>query len=103
MQLPAQLQEFLFEGVHLDPKLARQPEQREIIRVAGDLLKLAAARAEMRALRALAAVPANKGWIRRWHCLGHSWISDEISPIQVETQKKWLAGAAANHLSESRF
>src|SRR4029077_4100669 len=32
VQLPAHLQEFLLERAHLDPKLARQPKNSEVIR-----------------------------------------------------------------------
>ena len=60
MQLPAQLQKFLFECVHFDPELARQLEEREIIRSAGDLLEFSAGRAEVRAERAFVAAPANQ-------------------------------------------
>jgi hypothetical protein len=33
----------------------------------------------------------------------HLWISDKIGPNRSKAQKKWLAGAAANHLSDSPF
>jgi hypothetical protein len=33
----------------------------------------------------------------------HLWISDKIGPNRQRAQKKWLAGAAANHLSDSPF
>src|SRR5579863_6415060 len=101
MQLPAQLQEFLFERVHFDPQLAGHLEEGEIIGAAGDLLELAAAGAEMRALGALVAVPADQRGIRCGRCWCHFCICDKFSPSQFRAQKKWLAGAAANHWSDS--
>src|SRR5579864_8012264 len=101
MELPAELQEFLFERVHFDPELAGYSEEREIILAASDLLEFAAAGAEMCALSALVAVPANQRRIRCGHRLRHFWISDKFSPIRLRAQKKWLAGAAANHWYDS--
>ncbi|MGB2639437.1 MAG: hypothetical protein WAN32_10855, partial [Candidatus Acidiferrum sp.] len=103
MQLPAQLQEFLLERIHFNPQFARHLKEGEIIGVARQLLELAATLAKMNAECALVAVPANQRRIRRWHRLGHNSISDKFSPIRPEAQKKWLAGAAANHLSDSPF
>jgi hypothetical protein len=103
MQLPAKLQEFLFELVHFHPQLAGHLEKGEIIGAARDLLELAAARAEMSALRAFVAIPADQREIRCGHSLRHFWISDRLSPNRLRAQKKWLAGAAANHWSDSPF
>src|SRR5260370_26518799 len=64
MQLPTELQKFLFQAAHFDPKLARHFEKREIVNGSGQLQELAAARAEVRAKRALVAAPANEGRIR---------------------------------------
>src|SRR5260370_25890211 len=64
MQLPTELQKFLFQAAHFDPELARHFEEREIVDRSGQLQELAAARAEVRAKRALVAAPANEGRIR---------------------------------------
>src|SRR5260370_37022999 len=64
MQLPTELQKFLFQAAQFDPKLARHFEKREIVDGSGQMQELAAARAEVRAKRALVAAPANEGRIR---------------------------------------
>jgi hypothetical protein len=71
VQLPTKLQESLFQRVHFDPEFARHFEESEIICSAGGLQKFAAAWAEMGALGAFVAVPANQRRIRRWHRLCH--------------------------------
>jgi hypothetical protein len=55
----------------------------------------------MNAKGALVAVPTNQRRIRGLRRVRHLWISDKIGPTRWRAQKKWLAGAAANHLSDS--
>src|SRR5260370_42478496 len=64
MQLPTELQKFLFQPYHFDPELARHFEKSEIVDRPGQLQELAATRAEVRAKRALVAARANEGRIR---------------------------------------
>src|ERR1700745_597889 len=60
MQLPAELQEFLLQRTHFHPQLARHLKQSEVIGSLRQLQQLAATRAEVRAERALVAVPADQ-------------------------------------------
>src|SRR5258708_25975293 len=61
MQVPAQLQEFLLERGHFDPKFAREAKRGEVIALAGRLQHLAARRAKVRSNGPFVTAPANKG------------------------------------------
>src|SRR5260370_7139745 len=64
MQLPTELEEFLLQPLHFDPEFARHLKEREIIHSLGQLQEFAAAGAEVRAKRALMAIPADERRIR---------------------------------------
>src|SRR5260370_30348725 len=59
-KVPGRVGEFLFEAGHFDPQFAGIFKEREVIHRLWQLQQLAAARAEMRAQRALVAIPADE-------------------------------------------
>src|SRR5260370_19942152 len=131
MQLPTELEEFLLQPLHFDPEFARHLKEREIIYSLGQLQEFAAAGAEVRAKRALMAIPADERRIRCCRGSAHTVKAIRYFPnknlrtsvpkssnkgsinnsptdriissmrASICAPKKWLAGPASNHLSDS--